>query len=114
MALIDFNKDPSRRELFWFGVSFAALWGIVGGIAWWQFGAPAAAAWIWIVGYSTTCAPYRCRISAISAIWCMGRVTTTRCPSSEPMMDPYQIATLTENSLASTPALRTEAQEASC
>jgi hypothetical protein len=34
MALVRLNKNPSRKDLAWFGVLFAAFFGIVGYLAW--------------------------------------------------------------------------------
>ncbi len=50
--MIDLNLNPSKKDLRWFGVMFAVFAGIVGVIAIWQFDAPTAAKWIWIVGVS--------------------------------------------------------------
>ena len=54
MAMIEINKDPSRRELSWFGLLVAAFFGIVGAIVFWQFDAPVTARAIWIAGVGIT------------------------------------------------------------
>jgi Saxitoxin biosynthesis operon protein SxtJ len=50
MALIEINKNPSRRDLLWFGVALAAFCGVVGALLRWRFGAPDAARAVWIAG----------------------------------------------------------------
>jgi Saxitoxin biosynthesis operon protein SxtJ len=50
MALFEINKNPSRRELLWFGVALAAFCGVVGALLRWRFGAPGAARAVWIAG----------------------------------------------------------------
>jgi hypothetical protein len=49
MAVIEINRDPTPRELRWFGVLFAIFFAIVGVIAIWRFSAPRAAVGIWSV-----------------------------------------------------------------
>lgn len=43
MALLEINRNPSRRELGWFGVSMTAVLAVLGGIAYWRFHAPVVA-----------------------------------------------------------------------
>jgi hypothetical protein len=43
MALIQVNKNPSPRDLNWFGVLFAAFLGLVGLVAWRRTGSERAA-----------------------------------------------------------------------
>jgi hypothetical protein len=50
MAVIEINRNPSRRELLVFGVLLAVFVGVVGGLCRFQFDAPAAARAIWIGG----------------------------------------------------------------
>ncbi len=47
MALIEFNKNPSRRELAWFGALLALFSGVVGGLLWIKTGSLQAAAILW-------------------------------------------------------------------
>ncbi len=49
MALIEINRNPSKKELGWFGLLFALFFGIVGGLVWWKWGASTVATWIWSV-----------------------------------------------------------------
>ena len=49
MPLIEF-RAPSKRELKWFGLMFAILCGVIGGIVLWQGGSPKASKVIWAVG----------------------------------------------------------------
>lgn len=46
--MIELKTSFSRRELLWFGPLFALFGGMIGGIAFWKFEAPAVAKWIWI------------------------------------------------------------------
>jgi TRAP-type C4-dicarboxylate transport system permease small subunit len=43
MALIEINKNPSQRELKWFGVLLALFFTVVGGVLWWRAAQPTAA-----------------------------------------------------------------------
>ncbi len=54
MALIEINKNPSRRELLWFGALFALFFGLIGGLIWWKLGAPLAASVLWSVAGGIT------------------------------------------------------------
>ena len=54
MALIEIKRDPSRRELGWFGVMFAVFFAIVGGLVRWKFGVPAASTVIWLTAAGLT------------------------------------------------------------
>lgn len=47
MAIIEINKDPSKRELAWFGLMFLAFFGLIGGVVWWRFQAEQAAYTLW-------------------------------------------------------------------
>ena len=50
MALIEINKNPSGRELIWFGVLLALFFGLIGALIYWQvwdLGGPAVAYWVW-------------------------------------------------------------------
>lgn len=48
MPMIEINKNPSRTELNWFGVLFAAFFALVGGLVFWQASERAAYV-IWAV-----------------------------------------------------------------
>ncbi len=50
MAIIDLRLDPTPRELRWFGPLLALFVGVVGGIARWQFDAPAVSVVLWSGG----------------------------------------------------------------
>ena len=47
MALIEINRNPSQRELKWFGAMFAFFFAIVGALVYWRANSPAAALAIW-------------------------------------------------------------------
>jgi hypothetical protein len=47
VSLIEIERDPSPRDLAWFGVLFLAFAGIVGALARWRFHAPSVALGIW-------------------------------------------------------------------
>ena len=49
MALIEINKNPSLRELRWFGLLFLLFWGIVGGIVYVSAESFAVTVSIWLV-----------------------------------------------------------------
>jgi len=44
MGLIDIKRNPSQRELKWFGVLLAAFFASVAGLLWWRAAQPTAAA----------------------------------------------------------------------
>jgi TRAP-type C4-dicarboxylate transport system permease small subunit len=50
MALIQINKNPSSRDLNWFGILFAAFFGLVGWLAWRRFGSERTALVLWGIG----------------------------------------------------------------
>jgi len=50
MAVIDINKNPSRRELMVFGLLLAVFVGLVGGLCQLKFNAPSAARAVWLGG----------------------------------------------------------------
>ncbi len=53
MALVQINKNPSRKDLRWFGVLFAAFFGLVGFLTWRRHGygsPPATAQLLWGIG----------------------------------------------------------------
>jgi len=58
MALIEIQRNPSRRELAWFGLMFLAFFGIIGALARFRFDSPGAARWIWIVAAAITAVYY--------------------------------------------------------
>lgn len=47
MAVIEINKDPSKKELAWFGLMFLAFFGLIGSIVYWRFEAPTVAYGLW-------------------------------------------------------------------
>jgi len=47
MAVIEINKNPSQKELAWFGLMFLAFFGLIGGFVWWRFEAQTAAFTLW-------------------------------------------------------------------
>jgi len=50
MSLIQINRNPSRKELNWFGALFAVFFGLIGAMAWWRFGSRTAALALWSLG----------------------------------------------------------------
>ena len=50
MAVIEINKNPSRRELLVFGGLLALFAALVGTLCWFKFDAPRAARAVWIAG----------------------------------------------------------------
>jgi hypothetical protein len=50
MALLEINKNPSKRELAWVGALFALFFGLIGAISYWRFHAPERAFVFWAVG----------------------------------------------------------------
>ena len=63
MALIEINKNPSKRELQWFGLMLAAFLAVVGTIAYWRFAAVPLAQGLWIA-----CVPVLLIYYAVPAI----------------------------------------------
>ncbi len=54
MALIAINKNPSRKELLWFGAIFALFFGVIGALLLWKFDARTAAYVIWAAAGAVT------------------------------------------------------------
>ena len=52
MALVQINKNPSRRDLNWFGALFGAFFGVVGWLARDESGAGSASLVAWGIGVS--------------------------------------------------------------
>ena len=50
MAVIDINKNPSRRELLVFGILLGLFAALVGALCRFRFGAPGVARTVWIAG----------------------------------------------------------------
>ena len=50
MAVVDFDRMPSEREMAWFGGVVAVFFGIVGGIVLWRSGSATAARALWGTG----------------------------------------------------------------
>ena len=48
MALIQINKNPSRRDLAWFGLVLGLFFALVGGLIYWRTGAAQVAAILWV------------------------------------------------------------------
>lgn len=55
MSHFQVNRNPSRGDLRWFGLLLPLFAALVGAIARWQFGAPAAALGIWSAGGTLAC-----------------------------------------------------------
>ncbi len=47
MAVIELNKNPSKKELAWFGLMFLAFFGLIGGLVWWRFEDETTATTLW-------------------------------------------------------------------
>ena len=58
MAVIEINKNPSQKELAWFGLMFLAFFGLIGGVVWWRFEAPNVAYTLWGVAGAIVLAYY--------------------------------------------------------
>jgi len=58
MAVIEINKNPSKKELAWFGVMFLVFFGLIGGLVWWRFEAQGAAYGLWGVAAAVTAVYY--------------------------------------------------------
>lgn len=58
MAVIEINKNPSQKELAWFGLMFLAFFGLIGGMVWWRFQAQTAAYTLWGVAAAIVAAYY--------------------------------------------------------
>lgn len=54
MSIIEINKNPTRRELNWFGLMFAAFFGIVGAVILFRFGGVTTARVMWAVAGGIT------------------------------------------------------------
>jgi hypothetical protein len=50
MSLIEINRNPSPKDLRWFGAVVLAFCGLVGAVLFWKLGKPAAARGFWIAG----------------------------------------------------------------
>lgn len=58
MAVIEINKDPSKRELAWFGLMFLVFFGLIGGLLWWRLQAQHVAFTVWGVAAAITAVYY--------------------------------------------------------
>jgi len=58
MTLIDRDREPSIRELNWFGVLFACFFGVLGGIAWWKSGVTTTSIVLWSIGFAVAAIYY--------------------------------------------------------
>lgn len=50
MAIIEINRNPSRRELLWFGGLLGGFLIVVGAVLYWRFDMDATAYALWIAG----------------------------------------------------------------
>ena len=50
MAIIDIHRNPSRKELRWFGILLLVFIGAVGGVLRWRADTPTASAAFWGLG----------------------------------------------------------------
>ena len=48
--MIEINKDPSPRELRWFGVLLVLFFALVGALVRWRLDAPRVGAGLWVAG----------------------------------------------------------------
>ncbi|MCH7748918.1 MAG: hypothetical protein IH939_12575 [Acidobacteria bacterium] len=60
MAVIEINRNPSRRDLLWFGLLLPVFFALVGVLVWRRTGALTSAAALWAVGGT---------LSALFALW---------------------------------------------
>jgi hypothetical protein len=58
MAIIEINRNPSRRELAWFGALFMLFFAIIGGVIAWRFSGIAVAKWMWGIAALITAVYY--------------------------------------------------------
>jgi len=58
MALIEIHRNPSQRELKWFGLMLMVFCALVGGLAIWRFDAWSFAKTVWAVGALATVVYY--------------------------------------------------------
>jgi hypothetical protein len=58
MALIEINRNPSPRDLRWFGLIVALFCAVVGAVLWWRFDLPAAGRVAALVGLVLMAAYY--------------------------------------------------------
>ena len=61
MAMIDINRNPSPRELRWFGAIILAFFAILGAVLLWQLRAIAAARVVWGIGIGLAAVFYAAR-----------------------------------------------------
>ena len=47
MALVRINKNPSAKDLKWFGALFGAFFGLAGALVWWRSGSERFATILW-------------------------------------------------------------------
>ena len=60
MAVIEINRNPSRRDLLWFGLLLPVFFAIVGAVVWRRTGALTPATAVWAAGGT---------VSALFALW---------------------------------------------
>lgn len=61
MALLEVHRNPSRRELLWFGLLVLLFFGLVGALVLWRSGSSMASATIWSIGGGLTLVYYAVR-----------------------------------------------------
>lgn len=49
MAFIEINKNPSRRELNWFGILLPLFFALIGAVCWWRAWSETAASVLWMI-----------------------------------------------------------------
>ena len=48
--MIEIKHNPTRKDLFWFGVLLPIFFGVFGGMIWWRYQAPTVAYCLWTFG----------------------------------------------------------------
>jgi hypothetical protein len=58
MAMIEIKKNPSRKELAWFGLLLLCFCGTIGALLYWKFDVPHVARIVWIAAAAVTLVYY--------------------------------------------------------